>query len=388
MEFQNEFLKAHNDYRQKHCVQSLKLSRKICEISQKWADSLVKKSVLEHSNNRDYGENIYCLTSNNPNLSISGTEPVKEWYDEVDRHVFGVEPKQLSSGHFTQVVWKESRELGVGYAKFKGKIVVVANYYPSGNMIGQFSENVPPLGGFANDNNNEKLQGFSKYSERAKSPNTTKNLSNGTEGNFEEDFLNAHNEYRIRHGVDALELDRKMCKYSEEWAKMLASKNILEHRKNCPHGENIYSVLSSDPNFTISGNAPVEKWYEEMKLHPFGKEPSSLKSGHFSQVVWKSSKLLGVGVAKNNKGRVYVVANYSPAGNFVGYFRENVLSLIKVNKNIESITSECRSLSFDDYDQFQLDSLKVHNEYRKKHGSSTLKLNKEVSLFLSYLCEI
>lgn len=49
----------------------------------------------------------------------------------------------MFQGHFTQVVWKGSREIGVGKARSKdGKILVVANYRPAGNVIGRFSENV------------------------------------------------------------------------------------------------------------------------------------------------------------------------------------------------------------------------------------------------------
>lgn len=46
--------------------------------------------------------------------------------------------------------------------------------------------------------------------------------------------------------------------------------------------------------------------------------------GHFSQVVWRDSKELGVAVAKNRNGHIFVVANYSPPGNFIGSFAENV----------------------------------------------------------------
>jgi Cysteine-rich secretory protein family len=47
--------------------------------------------------------------------------------------------------------------------------------------------------------------------------------------------------------------------------------------------------------------------------------------GHFTQVVWKSSKELGVGKAKSRSGRIYVVANYYPPGNYQGQFAQNVL---------------------------------------------------------------
>lgn len=54
-----------------------------------------------------------------------------------------------STGHFTQVVWKDSKEFGIGKAKTKdGKWLVVANYYPAGNFMGKNAENVfPPAGG-------------------------------------------------------------------------------------------------------------------------------------------------------------------------------------------------------------------------------------------------
>lgn len=393
-DFQKECLKAHNEFRHKHGVPPLTLNKEICKISQTWADNLAKRKTLEHSNNNDYGENIFCVSSSDPNLSITGDEPVKSWYEEIKLHKFDEEPKSLESGHFTQVVWKDSRELGVAFAKSNGRIVVVANYFPSGNIVGHFVRNVPPLGGRTEENNNndpsEKLANLSLQS-RVPSCSSKKNLSNGTEGNFEEDFLVAHNEYRKRHGVPPLKLDKKLCKYASEWAKNLADRNALEHRKNCPHGENIYCLSSNDPNFTITGHTPVDTWYEEIKFHPFGKEPSNLKSGHFTQVIWKSSELLGVGVAKNRHGRIYVVANYSPAGNFVGDYVENVPPLLDSSEiadsqdslrstaNTSPVTPEVtRQDSLSEFEQFALDGLKAHNEYRKKHGIPELRLNKKV----------
>jgi glioma pathogenesis-related protein 2 len=49
-------------------------------------------------------------------------------------------------GHFTQVVWKGSREIGVGRSFAEGglRVFVVCNYYPAGNVIGRFKDNVLP----------------------------------------------------------------------------------------------------------------------------------------------------------------------------------------------------------------------------------------------------
>ena len=42
-------------------------------------------------------------------------------------------------------------------------------------------------------------------------------------------------------------------------------------------------------------------------------------------MVWKGSKEIGVGKATGKDGKTIVVANYRPAGNMVGNFRDNVL---------------------------------------------------------------
>jgi hypothetical protein len=47
-------------------------------------------------------------------------------------------------------------------------------------------------------------------------------------------------------------------------------------------------------------------------------------SGHFSQMVWKNSTELGIGRARDQNGKVFIVANYNPPGNYIGQFAENV----------------------------------------------------------------
>ncbi|UYV69884.1 hypothetical protein LAZ67_7001094 [Cordylochernes scorpioides] len=51
------------------------------------------------------------------------------------------------AGQFSQMVWASSTEMGVGKARSRiGKIIVVANYWPPGNVRGHFHQNVfPPL---------------------------------------------------------------------------------------------------------------------------------------------------------------------------------------------------------------------------------------------------
>ncbi|KAF8788976.1 Golgi-associated plant pathogenesis-related like protein [Argiope bruennichi] len=143
-------------------------------------------------------------------------------------------------------------------------------------------------------------------------------------GQFEEECLKKHNEYRTTHGVPKLELSSEICGYAKEWADHLAAKDAFQHRTERKYGENIFMKWSSNPNHAITGAEAVESWYSEIKDHTFGQEPRSLKSGHFTQVIWKESKKMGVAWARSKSGKILVVANYEPAGNFIGRFTENV----------------------------------------------------------------
>lgn len=51
----------------------------------------------------------------------------------------------ISSGSFTQLIWKNTEYFGIGRAVSRyGKLSVVANYLPAGNICGLFQRNVSP----------------------------------------------------------------------------------------------------------------------------------------------------------------------------------------------------------------------------------------------------
>uniref|UniRef100_A0A0K8TRK5 Putative dual scp protein n=1 Tax=Tabanus bromius TaxID=304241 RepID=A0A0K8TRK5_TABBR len=207
-------------------------------------------------------------------------------------------------------------------------------------------------------------------------------------GDFELECLRAHNEFRARHGVPPLKLNRRLCKFAEEWAKVLASRGNPIHRSNSPYGENIFCSWTSSPHGVhIDGREPVEHWYSEVDTHIFGKEPATLRTGHFTQVVWKDSRELGVGEAKNRSGHVFVVVNYDPPGNFIGSFAENVPPIggfpstpkIVIDKVPELNDSSMSSSGCsDEVNDFTLKILRYHNDYRRKHGVPELKLSYEL----------
>ncbi len=69
------------------------------------------------------------------------------WYDEIKDYDFKKPGFSSNTGHFTQVVWVDSVELGVGKATAaNGMQFVVARYFPPGNILGRFPDNVKSPG--------------------------------------------------------------------------------------------------------------------------------------------------------------------------------------------------------------------------------------------------
>ena len=78
----------------------------------------------------------------------------------------------------------------------------------------------------------------------------------------------------------------------------------------------------SDP-----GGAATNSWVSEEKNYNFASGGFGMNTGHFTQVVWKSSTQLGCCVARGCTGqwKTVVVCQYTPPGNFQGQFQANVL---------------------------------------------------------------
>lgn len=117
----------------------------MCTFATKWAEQCAKDGKMTHRPDNKYGENIFMMWSSDPSSVPTAKEVCKKWYDEIENYNFTAETRgPIKSGHFTQMVWKESKEMGIGMAKGKnGKTYVVANYNPKGNFIGKFINNVP-----------------------------------------------------------------------------------------------------------------------------------------------------------------------------------------------------------------------------------------------------
>jgi glioma pathogenesis-related protein 2 len=167
---------------------------------------------------------------------------------------------------------------------------------------------------------------------------------------FQEEFINealeAHNEYRQMHGTPELEHNKELSKLAFEWAKKIAKKNKLEHSgikyKNDNLGENLALWFKQGAK-KFNGNEASKQWYEEIEHYDYNKPEFNVKSGNFTQLIWKNTKEVGFGVAVASNGHFYAVAYYYPPGNVLTEFRNNVLPFmpkkIQNNKFINKNTS-------------------------------------------------
>lgn len=78
------------------------------------------------------------------NVYYVGNEMTESWYNERTKYDYRNPAYQPGTGHFTQVVWKGSEEVGFGRAQGTSMNFAVAMYYPPGNYMGDFDRNVFP----------------------------------------------------------------------------------------------------------------------------------------------------------------------------------------------------------------------------------------------------
>ncbi len=128
-------------------------------------------------------------------------------------------------------------------------------------------------------------------------------------------MLNAHNDWRKRTGVSAVTWSPQLSTVAQQWATKLLKENRFEHRPNSRYGENLASASGQQ----LSPERVVKMWGEEVSDYNYAAntcKPGKM-CGHYTQIVWRSTKQVGCGMARGN-GREVWVCNYDPPGNFVG----------------------------------------------------------------------
>lgn len=133
----NEWLRVHNEYRAIHGVAPLSWSKGLAAEAQVYAETCPKG----HSKTT-HGENLAMSSGH-----LTPAHVVRLWYEEVSLYNYKDPQFSPKTGHFTQVVWQGSQELGCGLTtSCPGRMshIWVCHYDPPGNVQGAFDGNVLP----------------------------------------------------------------------------------------------------------------------------------------------------------------------------------------------------------------------------------------------------
>lgn len=142
-------LAAHNGERDQHGLPRLIWSDRLSAQAEDWAKYLAvrNKCIMQHSGT-SHGENIYYAgpkvwSNGRRELNIvQATRPVEmwlaeeQWYHPASGQCSA--PEGESCGHYTQIVWRDTKEVGCGMAVCPNKAQIwVCRYNPAGNITGK-----------------------------------------------------------------------------------------------------------------------------------------------------------------------------------------------------------------------------------------------------------
>lgn len=151
------------------------------------------------------------------------------------------------------------------------------------------------------------------------------------------DILEEHNKLRqsVAQGLipgqpgaeNMLEMqwDDELASKAQEWADQCIFKHDPKKKLGrFTMGQNlalIWSSASLDDDRDSDFPGRIRKWFDEVKKYSFGAK-FSLATGHYMQLIWADSFLVGCGYSYHYSGNKYnklYVCNYGPAGNVQGH---------------------------------------------------------------------
>ena len=133
-------LTIHNQARIQHQVVPMEWDDKLAAEAADWANHLVGLGYMTHSTGESgQGENIWMGTAG----AFSYDVMLRDWVDE-GRYFRAGQFPQISStgdwrdvGHFTQMIWKDTRRVGCAVASGGGWDYLVCRYSSPGNIFGE-----------------------------------------------------------------------------------------------------------------------------------------------------------------------------------------------------------------------------------------------------------
>lgn len=146
-------------------------------------------------------------------------------------------------------------------------------------------------------------------------PSLTSSATPVTEGGRLAGITEAHNLVRRPLGIADLTWDDALAGVATAYAALLADDGCDLVHSTGPYGENLYWS-----SFESTVDDVVGAWASEVAFYDYDSNrcDAGEQCGHYTQIVWADTAVVGCGLAPcNGLGEVWV-CNYDPPGNWVG----------------------------------------------------------------------
>lgn len=132
-------------------------------------------------------------------------------------------------------------------------------------------------------------------------------------------ILTAHNRVRARHCARPLVWSEDLAATAQQWADSLRDTGCRFEHSNTGYGENLAAGTR------LSAENAVELWAQEAEQYDFRRPSFSSETGHFTQMVWRGTRMIGCGASECRGMRLWV-CHYDPPGNVLSLFADNVFA--------------------------------------------------------------
>ncbi|KAJ1690101.1 hypothetical protein LUZ63_014256 [Rhynchospora breviuscula] len=134
--------------------------------------------------------------------------------------------------------------------------------------------------------------------------------------NYIDEILKAHNSVRGQLGLKPLKWDLLLQSYAKSYAFKRQHDCELEHSEG-PYGENLFW---GSPYGYYNYTDAVNIWVDERKNYDYDTNTCKENEmcGHYTQVVWATTRKVGCAQVKCDNGDQFLACNYDPPGNYIG----------------------------------------------------------------------
>ncbi|KAJ4804363.1 hypothetical protein LUZ62_016930 [Rhynchospora pubera] len=141
-------------------------------------------------------------------------------------------------------------------------------------------------------------------------------LASATAHSYIDEILKAHNNVRTKMGLKPLTWNFKLEAYAKNYAHKRQHGCELEHSEG-PYGENLFWA---SPYGYYNYTDAVKIWVDEKKNYDYNSNSCKENEmcGHYTQVVWATTKSVGCAQVKCDNGDQFLGCNYDPPGNYIG----------------------------------------------------------------------